>query len=53
MVELLTNDKATIRHGQNHIIIYMRCIYGDCGREITDYMVIYGEYTRCEYTVCI
>jgi hypothetical protein len=27
-------------------IIYTRCIYGDIGREITKYTVIYGVYIR-------
>jgi hypothetical protein len=26
--------------------IYIRCLYGIFGREITKYMVIYGEYIR-------
>ena len=32
------------RVGQNHI--YIRCIYGIFGREITKYTVIYGVYIR-------
>ena len=32
------------RVGQNHI--YIRCIYGNLGREITKYTVIYGAYIR-------
>jgi hypothetical protein len=35
------------RAGQNHI--YIRCIYGIFGREITKHTVIYGAYIR--YTV--
>jgi hypothetical protein len=27
--------------------IYIRCIYGYFGREITKYTVIYGIYIRC------
>jgi len=30
------------RVGQNHI--YIRCVYGNFGREITKYTVIYGVY---------
>jgi len=47
--------------------IYIRCVYGTFGREITIYMVIYGVYIRfwptlliayilyvtyCPYSVC-
>ena len=32
------------RVGQNHI--YIRCIYGDFGRGITKYTVVYGVYIQ-------
>jgi hypothetical protein len=35
-----------VRVGQNHIYIYIQCIYGTFGREITKYTVIYGGYIR-------
>ena len=34
------------RVGQNARTIYIRCIYGIFGREITNYTVIYGAYIR-------
>jgi hypothetical protein len=35
------------RVGQNHIYtVYIRCIYGIFGREITIHTVIYGAYIR-------
>jgi hypothetical protein len=42
---MVDNDTYMIhRVGQNHI--YIRCIYGNLGREITKYTVIYGAYIR-------
>jgi hypothetical protein len=38
------------RVGQNHIYIYIRCIYGIYGRDITRFTVIYGVYM---YTVLV
>jgi hypothetical protein len=39
--------------------IYIRCIYGNFGREITEYTVMYGVYVRfwpnqlmCDMCVC-
>ena len=37
------------RVGQNHI--YIRCIYGIFGREITKYTVIYGVHVRFYQTL--
>ena len=37
-------DVRICRVGQNHV--YERCIYGDFGREITKYTVIYSVYIR-------
>jgi len=34
------------RIGQNHIYIYIWCIYGNFGRKITKYMVMYGVDIR-------
>jgi len=34
------------RVGQNHIYIYIRCIYGVFGRKITKCTVMYGVYTQ-------
>ena len=33
--------------------IYIRCMYGNFGREITKYTVIYGVYIRFWPTLCI
>jgi len=38
-----------LRVGQNHIYIYIRCIYGIFGREFTKYKVIYGAYTGIQF----
>jgi len=38
------NTKHIHRVGQDHI--YIRCIYGKFGREITKYTFIYGAYIR-------
>jgi hypothetical protein len=32
------------RVGQNHICIYIRCIHGIIGRELTKHMVMYNVY---------
>ena len=43
-LELHVSKALVRRAGQNHI--YIRCIYGVFGREITKNTVIYGVYTR-------
>jgi hypothetical protein len=44
---------ALLRVGHNHISIYVRCIYGAFGMEITKYTVIYGVYVRIWPTLSI